>query len=631
MAYNFSPLPIWQQLDATGKPYAGGLLYTYEAGSTDPKDTYGEDDSANTNPVVLDAAGRATIKLGNGKYKFIFTDGVGATEFDPDEVEGSVVWEVDNIGDNISSITLIRRLTWIGEIDYDTINNDSAIILMGYAEIGDGGGGIFIWNKDSADAEDFGIVIEPHDVGMNAGRWIRQYSGGINPRWWGALGNGGTDDTDAFEKAIDYATANNLPIELDHGTFNLATDPGLLYTGPQVFMNNAILKWAGYRLSINPVISISDTNRHFIYETGDEPIFPATAEIKNIWLDGATIGWLQTSFALETDMVIAETNITNLQGSGSQGFIILDNAGTWISGTLVASINGTDYSQDFDTSKDISMAALAVKIAANAAVDSASYTATTHTLFIAPKDGKSIFTEIDYSGLTGGSTLTATVMTLDDYLLIRLIAKGADIASANNITLLDGHYFHITGTTQVNLINTVGWTNGKIVELYFESALTVKHNQTVSSTYYPIYLSNLSDLIVAAGDKLVLVLDGSVWRELYRTTAETIVASGSFNAIFPTSKTLAINYVKFASGVVRIWFNSLTGMVDEVTHEASGTPVPATIIPTANRRIKGLDVVGTVNKIYEMVFYSTGVVSIRAEDLTTTSTGVYSNVLHYFI
>lgn len=61
-----------QFFDSNGQPLALGKLYFYEAGTTTPKDVYSTFDAgtALTNPVVLDAAGRAQI-WGIGSYKIV--------------------------------------------------------------------------------------------------------------------------------------------------------------------------------------------------------------------------------------------------------------------------------------------------------------------------------------------------------------------------------------------------------------------------------------------------------------------------------------------------------------------------------------------------------------------------------
>jgi hypothetical protein len=65
-----------QFFDANGVPLSGGLLYTYLAGTSTPATTYTSPSSAtsNTNPIVLDAAGRTPAEIwvtGGVFYKFV--------------------------------------------------------------------------------------------------------------------------------------------------------------------------------------------------------------------------------------------------------------------------------------------------------------------------------------------------------------------------------------------------------------------------------------------------------------------------------------------------------------------------------------------------------------------------------
>ncbi len=72
-----TPTPKQQFIDANGDPYAGGKVYTYEAGTTTPLPTYTDQGGGtpNPNPVILDTAGRAAIWLTSGSsYKFVVTD-----------------------------------------------------------------------------------------------------------------------------------------------------------------------------------------------------------------------------------------------------------------------------------------------------------------------------------------------------------------------------------------------------------------------------------------------------------------------------------------------------------------------------------------------------------------------------
>jgi len=92
-SFALMPVPRLQFSDANGVPLAGGQLFSYQAGTSTPLTTYadGLGAAANTNPVVLDAAGSASIWLGAATYKIVLED-----------VNGVVQWTQDNV----SSVSL---------------------------------------------------------------------------------------------------------------------------------------------------------------------------------------------------------------------------------------------------------------------------------------------------------------------------------------------------------------------------------------------------------------------------------------------------------------------------------------------------------------------------------------------
>ncbi len=84
-----TPNANYQWFDNAGKPLSGGKLYTYIAGGTTPQNTYTDETgaSANTNPVVLDSAGRANVWMTPG----------ASYRFDMYASNGVLLWTVDNI------------------------------------------------------------------------------------------------------------------------------------------------------------------------------------------------------------------------------------------------------------------------------------------------------------------------------------------------------------------------------------------------------------------------------------------------------------------------------------------------------------------------------------------------------
>ena len=90
--------------DNNGLPLAGGLLYTYAAGTASTnKATYTTyaGSVANANPVVLDANGYADIYLDTGGYKFVLKDSTGTT----------TIWTQDYIYPVYDENTLATALT----------------------------------------------------------------------------------------------------------------------------------------------------------------------------------------------------------------------------------------------------------------------------------------------------------------------------------------------------------------------------------------------------------------------------------------------------------------------------------------------------------------------------------------
>lgn len=85
MTILLSPVLNEQQFDANGNPLAGGMIYTYLAGTTTPVTTYKTSTgTAHTNPIVLDSSGNyptgTQLWLDSGKtYKFVVQNSVGST------------------------------------------------------------------------------------------------------------------------------------------------------------------------------------------------------------------------------------------------------------------------------------------------------------------------------------------------------------------------------------------------------------------------------------------------------------------------------------------------------------------------------------------------------------------------
>jgi len=109
MSGTLSPVGKQYFTDDSGNPLSGGLLYTYEAGTSTPATTYSDVDLAvpNANPIVLDAAGRCTIYLAVSSYKYVLKDSLGTTIWSQDSVasvdSGSSIGEIFSFGGDPNS------------------------------------------------------------------------------------------------------------------------------------------------------------------------------------------------------------------------------------------------------------------------------------------------------------------------------------------------------------------------------------------------------------------------------------------------------------------------------------------------------------------------------------------------
>ena len=93
-------------VDTNGNPYAGGLLYFYETGTTTPLDTYSNETlaSANANPVVANSAGLfGAIYLKPQVYKVVLKTSAGVTVWTLSTLNGAVHY--DDKGADVSSAT----------------------------------------------------------------------------------------------------------------------------------------------------------------------------------------------------------------------------------------------------------------------------------------------------------------------------------------------------------------------------------------------------------------------------------------------------------------------------------------------------------------------------------------------
>lgn len=122
---SFELFPVVQWFDNNGNPLSGGLISTFAAGTTTPQATYTDSTGGTpqSNPIVLDAAGRAQIWFAAASYKLVLKTAAGVTLMTIDNVT------LDNLAATISSLSMTGNLTLQQSTAATAIANQSSNLV----------------------------------------------------------------------------------------------------------------------------------------------------------------------------------------------------------------------------------------------------------------------------------------------------------------------------------------------------------------------------------------------------------------------------------------------------------------------------------------------------------------------
>lgn len=148
-----------------------------------------------------------------------------------------------------------------------TVAGKLTSLVKGRLVANDGGGGMFFYQSASAATTNAGTIFKPAAA---TGRWLRQYSGPLNWRWFGATGTG-ADDYQAILNTITAALAASpvASVYAPAGTYvistNIAITSELLLVGENV--DNTTISYTG-TANVDSVISFKGVAPGGLYNCG---------------------------------------------------------------------------------------------------------------------------------------------------------------------------------------------------------------------------------------------------------------------------------------------------------------------------------------------------------------------------
>lgn len=108
----------------------------------------------------------------------------------------------------------LATIAALKSVDVSALSDGHRVSVSGYAAPADGAGGDFVYAANSTLPGNGGTVIAPLS---GKGRWLRDYTGPVNVKWFGAKGDGQHDDAPAIQAAVSLG--DGIGVEFPSGTF----------------------------------------------------------------------------------------------------------------------------------------------------------------------------------------------------------------------------------------------------------------------------------------------------------------------------------------------------------------------------------------------------------------------------
>jgi Pectate lyase superfamily protein len=326
MAVSLSPLAGagWQFFNNNGIPLAGGLLYTYAAGTSTPLATYTtfSGNISNSNPIILDSAGRVPneiwITVGYG-YKFVLQD-----------ANTNQIASWDNIPSNASS-PFANDSSSIAYEQGNSVTAGAFIVGQSYL-ITSVGTTNFVAIGASSNATGIYFIATGAGSGTGTAKTSRSVQSklqeSVSVLDFGAKGDGTTDDTTAIQAAL--SSGNNIYFPQGTYVISRALIPVSNQTISGAGMNFTIIKQtsaSANAFTLNNLLWVTIENLNIICSAGtptNDGIYYTLGQ--NHFVNSVLISSFRNGLHFTSANGILLTNVTSV--SNSQNGFKLDSSGT---------------------------------------------------------------------------------------------------------------------------------------------------------------------------------------------------------------------------------------------------------------------------------------------------------------
>lgn len=166
----------------------------------------------------------------------------------------------------LQAIGSVNSIAALREVETEKFVLNSAVEVLGYYTPGDGGGGTFYWDNTSGETDNGGTVIQPTGLVGN-GRWKRNVTDHVNVKWFGAKGDGVTDDTAAIQAALSFIQSqqNRMRLAFHQGVFlfsstlNMPNNSGIV--GASKGQTRLVFIGSNYAIKMSEAISTKQNLR----------------------------------------------------------------------------------------------------------------------------------------------------------------------------------------------------------------------------------------------------------------------------------------------------------------------------------------------------------------------------------